>query len=90
MQLFWQQHIKLHIISYITYKMEIFDVLRHIRNIVSGTCDNSPLLQSRPLNTMPIHIIGDIHGYYQPYENLLIEGNLIDGDLNWCGGDDQI
>jgi hypothetical protein len=39
---------------------------------------------------MPIHIIGDIHGYYQPYENLLIEGNLIDGDLNWCGGDDQI
>ncbi len=39
---------------------------------------------------MRVHVIGDLHGFYQAYESLLRRGNLIDENGDWCANDDQL
>jgi len=39
---------------------------------------------------MRFNVIGDLHGYYQPYENLLLNAGIVDADLNWAAGSDQL
>ena len=39
---------------------------------------------------MRINVIGDLHGFYQPYERLLLDAAIIDADLNWSAGNDQL
>ena len=39
---------------------------------------------------MQVHIIGDLHGYYDVYESLLIEHGIIDASLNWTANSDQL
>ncbi|MBL4681315.1 MAG: metallophosphoesterase [Pseudomonadales bacterium] len=39
---------------------------------------------------MRFNVIGDLHGYYQPYESLLLNAGIIDADLNWAAGSDQL
>ena len=39
---------------------------------------------------MKVHIIGDLHGYYDVYESLLIEHGIIDTSLNWHAGNEQL
>ena len=37
-----------------------------------------------------ISVIGDLHGYYSRYVELLLDTGLIDRDQNWIGGDRQL
>lgn len=39
---------------------------------------------------MQINVIGDLHGFYEPYESLLLDSGIIDADLNWSAGSDQL
>jgi hypothetical protein len=39
---------------------------------------------------MQINVNGDLHGFYKPYESLLLNANIIDADLNWSGAQDQL
>lgn len=39
---------------------------------------------------MRFNVIGDLHGYYQPYEKLLLNAGIVDVDLNWSAGIDQL
>tara|TARA_R110002072_G_scaffold89232_4_gene199975 strand:- start:107640 stop:108419 length:780 start_codon:yes stop_codon:yes gene_type:complete len=39
---------------------------------------------------MRAHVIGDLHGYYQPYRDLLIQNHLMNEDEQWLGGTDQL
>lgn len=39
---------------------------------------------------MSTYIIGDLHGYHEPYVRLLQEAGLCDSQLNWTGGQNQL
>ena len=39
---------------------------------------------------MHAHVIGDLHGYYDAFEKLLLDSNLVDEQLNWKAGADQL
>ena len=39
---------------------------------------------------MQVNIIGDLHGYYDVYESLLIEHEIINASLNWTENSDQL
>jgi len=39
---------------------------------------------------MRIHVIGDLHGFYGPYESLLINGSIIDENGDWCADNDHL
>ena len=39
---------------------------------------------------MRAHVIGDLHGYFGPYRDLLIEHQLMSEDEQWLGGTDQL
>lgn len=47
------------------------------------------LLDPKLMN-MRAHVIGDLHGYYPPYRQLLIDKQLMNDDEQWLGGDDQL
>lgn len=39
---------------------------------------------------MATFIIGDLHGHYHEYVSMLIDAELVDEHLNWCGGSHKL